>query len=163
MHLRTTRERLAATARVFALAGGVLLSLMAGLVVISIVGRVVFGQPVAGGFEIVAMGTAISVFLCLPYCHWQRGNVVVNLFFSDEEKRLTHRLDALAAAFYGAIAMAFAWRMSAGLVDAIRYQDISVIIGLPLWWAYPVAVASFLLLAASCAVTAISDFKVDSK
>jgi TRAP-type C4-dicarboxylate transport system permease small subunit len=163
MHLRTARERLAATARVFALAGGALLSLMAALVVVSIVGRVVFGRPVAGGFEIVAMGTAISAFLCLPYCHWQRGNVVVNLFFSDAAKRLTHWLDAVAATFYGAIAMAFAWRMSAGLVDAIHYQDISVIIGLPLWWAYPPAIASFLLLAASCAATAFGDFKVSSK
>jgi len=163
MHLHATCKRLESTARIFALVGGVLLCLMAALVAASIVGRVVFGRPVAGSFEIVAMGTAISVFLCLPYCHWQRGNVVVNLFFSDTEKRLTHWLDALAAAFYGAIATAFAWRMGAGLVDAIRYQDISVIIGLPLWWAYPVAVASFLLLAASCAVTAISDFKVDSK
>lgn len=161
MYLRAIPERLKATARVFALAGGVLLSLMAGLVVASIVGRAVFGRPVVGAFEIVAMGTAISVFLCLPYCHWQRGNVVVNLFFSDAENRSTRWLDALAAVCYGAIALAFAWRMLAGLVDSIRYQDISVIIGLPLWPAYPVAVASFLLLAASCAVTAWADIKGD--
>ncbi len=163
MHLYVIHRRLEAIARIFALVGGVLLCLLAALVVTSIVGRVVFGRPIAGSFEIVAMGAAISVFLCLPYCHWQRGNVVVKLFFSDVEKRLTHWLDALASAFYGAIAIAFAWRMSAGLVDAIEYQDISVIIGLPLWFAYPVAIGSFLLLAASCAATAIGGFKVDSE
>jgi len=162
MHVQAKRGRLETVARIFALAGGMLLSVLAGLVVASIVGRVVFGRPVAGGFEIVAMSTAISVFLCLPYCHWQRGNVVVNLFFSDAGKRLTHWLDAVAASLYGAIAMAFAWRMGLGLADAIHYQDISVIIGLPLWWAYPPAIASFLLLAASCAATACSDLKANS-
>lgn len=141
----------------FALSGGVVLCLMAGLVVSSIVGRVLFGRPVPGDFEIVAMGTAVSVFLCLPYCHMQRGNVVVNLFFSDSGRRLIPWLDALAALCYGLIALVFAWRMTAGLVDAIHYQDISVIVGLPLWWAYPPAVASFLLLAACCVATALSD------
>lgn len=156
------QNRLEKLARIFALGGGVLLCLMAVLVVSSIVGRVLFGRPVAGDFEIVAMVTAVSVFLCLPYCHLQRGNVVVNLFFSDSGRRLIPWLDALAAIFYGLVALVFAWRMTAGLLDALHYQDISVIIGLPLWWAYPPAVASFLLLAACCAATAFSDLKAGS-
>ena len=140
-----------------------LLAMTAGLVVVSIIGRVVLGRPVAGDFEIVAICTAICIFLCLPYCQLQRGNVVVNLFFRDEDRRVTRSLDALAACVYALIAMVFAWRMGLGLLDAVRDGDISMIIGIPLWWAYPPAIASFVLLAVSCVTTAIGDLKDDSR
>lgn len=136
-----------------------LLALTAGLVVVSIIGRVVLGRPVAGDFEIVAICTAICIFLCLPYCQLQRGNVVVNLFFRDQDRRVTRTLDALAAFVYALIALVFAWRMVFGLLDAVRDGDISMIIGIPLWWAYPPAIASFLLLAASCVTTAIGELE----
>jgi TRAP-type C4-dicarboxylate transport system permease small subunit len=154
--IQTWLERLG---RVFALCGGGLFCGMALIVLVSIVGRVVFGRPVAGDFEIVALCTAVSIFLCLPYCHLQRGNVVVDLLLRASERRLRRWLDAVAAIFYAGIAAIFAWRMSAGLVDAIRYEDVSIIIGLPLWWAYPPAIASFLLLAVSCIATAVNDLK----
>jgi protein-S-isoprenylcysteine O-methyltransferase Ste14 len=47
--------------------------------------------------------------------------------------------------------------MAAGMVDAAVLGNISVMLGLPLWWAYPFAVASFLLLAAVCALAAGHD------
>lgn len=153
------QSRLERLARLFALGGGGLICGMALLVLVSIVGRVVLGRPVAGDFEIVALGTAVSVFLCLPYCHLQRGNVVVDLLLRTSERRLRRWLDAVSAVFYAGIAATFAWRMSAGVVDAIRYEDVSIIIGLPLWWAYPPAIASLLLLAVSCIATAVKDLQ----
>jgi hypothetical protein len=41
-----------------------------------------------------------------------------------------------------------------GLADTFSYGDISMIVGLSLWWAYPIAVASFALLTASALYTA---------
>jgi len=163
VRLRKLRHRIQAIARGFALCGCTLLCAMAILVVASILGRVIVGRPIAGDFEIVAMCTAICAFLCLPYCHLQRGNIVVTVFVPHAGSRLANWLDAVASVVYGLIALVFAWRMSAGLVDAVRYRDMSVIIGLPLWWAYPPAVLSFLLLAASCATTAISDLREESE
>ena len=52
---------------VFAIAGGTTLIILITLVVTSIIGRAIFSRPVPGDFEIVAVGTAISVFLFLPY------------------------------------------------------------------------------------------------
>lgn len=142
------------TARWFALAGGGLLAAIATLVVISVLGRVLIGRPVPGDFEIVATGTAISVFLCLPWCQLQRGNLIVDLFLARISSRVVAWLDLLAATLLGLLAVLFAWRMALGLRDAIAYEDVSVILGFPLWWAYPFAVSSFLLLACACAVTA---------
>ena len=60
-------------AMVFVLTGGGILLAMSLLVVVSILGRWLFSRPVPGDFEIVAMGTAISAFLTLPYCHLKRS------------------------------------------------------------------------------------------
>lgn len=146
-------------ARGFALAGGLLLCMLSALVVASIIGRVLFGLPVPGEFELVAMGTAAVIFLCLPYCQLQRGNVTVDLFRSRKSSRLRCALDVMASGLFLLLALLFAWRMSVGLVDAIQYRNLSVILGIPLWLVYPAAVASFLLLAASCLVTAFEELK----
>ena len=144
-------------AQLFALAGGLLLCGLAALVVASILGRIFLARPVPGDFELVALGTAISIFLCLPYCQLQRGNVTVDLFLSGASSGLRQILDGIAALLFAVLAILFAWRMGLGLVDAVRYQDVSVILGVPLWWAYPPAVMSFALLAVCCLITASDD------
>ena len=73
--------------------------------------------------------------------------------------RLRRALDVMAAGLFSLLAFLFAWRMGAGLADAIHYRNVSVILGVPLWWAYPPAIASFLLLAVSCLVTAMEDIR----
>ncbi len=146
-------------ARWFALLGGGVLTALVLLVVVSVVGRVVLGRPVPGDFEIVATGTAVAVFLCLPYCQLQRGNLLVDLFLSRWSPRVVAWLDALSAGLLACLGLLFAWRMSLGLRDAFVYEDISIILGYPLWWAYPFAIASFLLLACACVVTAQDDLQ----
>lgn len=148
-------------AKAFAVVAGLLLCGLSAIVIVSIAGRAIMGQPIPGDVEIVAIGTAIAVFLCLPYCQLQRGNVSVDVFFSDASNGVRRALDFVGALMFLLLALLFAWRMSIGLVNAFRYADSSVILGIPLWWAYPPAIASFLLLAASCWVTAIQDLRRD--
>ena len=144
-------------ARNCALLAGLLLCLLALLVVVSVIGRTLLRRPVPGDFELVEMGTAIVLFLCLPYCQLERGNLLVDFFLSGASLKIKAALDACAAALAGLLALLFAWRMTVGMIDAIAYADISMILGLPLWWAYPFAVGSFLLLAAACVVTLVQD------
>lgn len=146
-------------AKIFAVAGGLLLCAISGLVVLSTIGNAIFGRPVPGEFELVAMGTAVMIFLCLPYCQLQRGNIAVDLFLSGASLRLRRALDVMAAGLFSLLAFLFVWRMGAGLADAIHYRNVSVILGVPLWWVYPPAIASFLLLAVSCLVTAMEDIR----
>lgn len=146
-------------ASLFAIMGGALLCLLAALTVLSILGRNLLSLPIPGDFEIVAMGTAICVMLCLPWCQLQRGQIKVDLFLDRAPARLTGLLDAIGSLLCALIAALFAWRMTLGFIDAVRDRDVTVILGLPLWWSYPFAVASFALLAACCIHTAWSELR----
>jgi TRAP-type C4-dicarboxylate transport system permease small subunit len=138
-------------AAAFAVAGGLLLVLTTLLVVTSITGRALFLRPVPGDFEIVGIATAISIFLFLPYCYLQGGHVTVDIFVKQMAPRVQRAMDVVAALVFGFITALFTWRMSLGLADTFRYQDLSMIVGAPLWWAYPFAVASFGLMTLSAA------------
>ena len=157
----TNRGILHRLASLFAVMGGVLLCLLAALTVLSIIGRNLLSMPIPGDFEIVAMGTAVCVMLCLPWCQLQRGQISVDLFLDRAPPRLTGALDAIGGLLCALIAAAFAWRMMLGFAEAVRDRDVTVILGLPLWWSYPLAVASFALLAACCLSTALSDMRAN--
>ena len=150
-HLGEQLHRLSAW---FAIAGGISLASMVTLVVFSIVGRASFSRPIPGDFEIVALGTAVAVFLFLPYCYLQRGNVAVDIFISRMPPHVQRAMDVLAALLFGGIAALFAWRTVYGLADTVANRDISMILGFPVWVVYPFGVASFALLAVSCFYTA---------
>jgi len=134
----------------FANVGGVLMFLMTVLVVVSILGRAFFARPVPGDFEIVGLGSAISIFLFLPHCYLQRGNVTVDIFITHMPRTVQVAMDMFAALLFGVLAALFVWRMIFGFVDTVHYWDISMILGVPLWLAYPFAILSFSLLAVSC-------------
>jgi len=139
----------------FAVAGGLILVSMTMLVVFSVIGRAAFLLPVPGDFEIVGIGTGIAIFLFLPYCYLQRGNVAIDIFVSHTSPSVQRGMDAFASLVCAVIAALFTWRMLFGLVDTFQYRDISMIVGVPLWWAYPFAVASFALLSFSAFYTAL--------
>ncbi len=153
--MKALGERLHKLSAIFAVAGGLVLIFLVTLVVASILGRAMFSRPVPGDFEIVALGTAIAVFLFLPYCYLQRGNVAVDIFISNMPPSVQRVMDVMAALLFGIIAGLFAWRTVYGFVDTFGNRDISMILGFPLWLAYPFGIASFALLAVSCFYTAI--------
>ena len=142
----------------FVVLGGIIMSCLTVMVVASVVGRALISMPVYGDFEMVAMGTAISVFLFLPYCHLQKGNVICDLFLSWAPKKFQVFCDVVSAVILGAIAGAISWRMVLGGRDLFGYGETSIILGIPTWWAFPFAVASMALLALCCAYTAVRDF-----
>ena len=64
------------TARWLAIAGGLLLCLLAALVTLSVTGRSAFSMPVPGDFELVAIGTGTRGFrlsALVPVESWQRA------------------------------------------------------------------------------------------
>lgn len=139
----------------FALAGGLVLTLIVLLVVTSVLGRALFAMPVPGDFEIVAIGTGVAIFLFLPLTYVERGNVTVDILADHLPAGAKHVLDVVAALVFAFISAVLTWRMSLGLADTFSYHDITMIVGLPLWWAYPFAVASFGLLTLAAGFSAI--------
>lgn len=151
--------RLDAIASAFAVLGGFVLCGLIVLVVVSVLGRALFARPVPGDFEIVGFGISIAIFLFLPYCYLKRGNVTVDVLLGHTPPGLERLLDGLAGVVSAAVALLFAWRLALGLADVFSYGDISMIVGIPLWWAYPFGIASFALLAAVAIHTALYGFE----
>jgi TRAP-type C4-dicarboxylate transport system permease small subunit len=82
--------------KVLAYVGGFILTAMAVLTVVSIIGRALlaFGLgPLKGDYELVANGCALAVFCFLPYCQLNRGHVTVDI--------LTSQFSARIQAFFG--------------------------------------------------------------
>ncbi len=128
------------------------------MTVVSVTGRALFSAPIYGDFELIEIGTAVAMFLFLPYCHLMRGNVVVDLFLSWAPKRVQILCDALSGLLLAAIAGGFGWRMVLGSMDMNRYNDVSYILALPTWPGYAMAAAALFLLAVTSVYTAVRDF-----
>jgi TRAP-type C4-dicarboxylate transport system permease small subunit len=141
----------------FVLIGGAIMAAVTVMTVTSILGRWLFLSPIYGDFELAAIGTAISVFLFLPYCHLLRGNVVVDLFLAWAPERVQILFDAVGSAMLGVIGGVLAWRMALGGADMFRYGEVSIIVGFPIWIPFPFAVAAGALLALCCLYTTVRD------
>ena len=137
-----------------AVAGGLVLMALIVMTCLSIVGRVIFSAPVPGDFELVEVGCAVAVFAFLPYCQITGGNVVVDFFTARAKPRTRAALELVGNLALTAIAGLIAWRAAFGLLDLKRYQETTMVLGLPLWWGFVPVVFSAALLTLVAAYTA---------
>lgn len=146
----TIGRALERASRGLALAGGGVLLAVCGVTVASVVGRTLFGVPVLGDFELVEIGVAVAVFAFMPYCQLVRGNVAVDLIARGLGPRARARLDAGHDLVFAAIAALLAWRLALGGSELRAWGESSMILGVPLWWAFVPIVISVALLVAVC-------------
>ncbi len=126
--------------RILAVAGGVLLSLLALMTTVSVIGRDLFSSPVPGDFEIVGIGTGLAVFAFLPWCQLMRGNVIVDFFMVRAPVRAKAFFDTIGGIVYLAIALLLTWRMVYGGIDMYQYSEKSMTINFPRWTTFPPSV-----------------------
>ncbi|MBO6784148.1 MAG: TRAP transporter small permease [Alphaproteobacteria bacterium] len=134
-------------AKWLAVFGGVVLSAMAVLTTVSVIGRSAFLSPIPGDFEIVAIGTGVAVFAFLPWCQMVRGNVIVDFFMSATPPRARIFADIVGGLVYLAIAVILTWRMIFGGIDMYNYNELSMTINFPRWTTFPVSIALLAFLA----------------
>lgn len=135
--------------RWFALAGGTVLLVITSMSVFSVFSRWLTGKPILGDFELVQMGCAVAVAAFLPYCQMRRGHVLVDFFTTGLSPRTRAVLDGLGALLLAACAALLAWRMGLGTVSLKDSGESSMLLGVPIWYAYLLMVPSFVLLAAA--------------
>lgn len=132
--------------RIFAVSGGFILVALIAVTVASVIGREVFSTPIPGDFELVEIGCAVAVFAFLPYCQMIRGNVIVDFFTRGASLALRRYLDALGALGLFLIAALLTWRLLLGAADMARVGEETMLLAIPLWWAFvPIVVSSALL------------------
>jgi TRAP-type C4-dicarboxylate transport system permease small subunit len=131
----------------WALLGGLLLLAIALMTSYSAAAGWLFGKPLPGDVELVEMFTAISVFMMLPYCQLTGANVTADIFTAHAGKRTVAVLELVAALVALAFSLLLLWRMYEGLLDYRKYVETTTILKIPIWVAYPWALASLALLA----------------
>ena len=126
-------------ARWLAIVGGLVLSALVVLTVTSVTGRALifagFG-PVPGDFELVEVCTAFAVFAFLPWCHFRRGHVTVDIFVSWLPTRHLALLSLVGNGLLSIVAGLILWRLILGTIDKQGYHETTFILQFPLWWAY---------------------------
>ncbi|MBP6901118.1 MAG: TRAP transporter small permease [Burkholderiaceae bacterium] len=132
----------------FALAGGLAASALALLTVVSIVGRAGWSTPIQGDVEMMQMGIALSISLSLPWCQLHGSNIIVDFFTQNLGQRSNRRLDGIGALMLALMCALLAWRTGAGAIAVQAADEQTMIIGLPMWWAYA-------MLAPGLALTAL--------
>lgn len=149
---------IAAACRALALAGGALFSAITLMSAASIAGRLA-GRPIQGDFELVQLGCAVAIAFCLPYCQLQRGHIIVDFFTTRAGARTRHTLDALGALLLALVMALAAWRTGAGAVAMKASNESSMIMGLPVWYAYALMTPALALTALVALDTARRDWK----
>jgi TRAP-type C4-dicarboxylate transport system permease small subunit len=117
------------------------------MTVFSVFSRALWSKPIPGDVEIMQMGIALAISLCLPWCQWQRANILVDFFTQKTGERQRHQLDSLGSVLLVAMYVLLAWRTGAGAFAVREAAETSMIISLPMWWAYA-ALAPGLAIAA---------------
>ena len=139
-------ERLA---QALAVVGGLSLTGVALMSLYSVVMRNLFGAPIVGDFELAQMGCAVSVAAFLPFTQLRNGNILVDFFTQKASARTRARLDGLGAAVVGVVLGLLAWRTGVGGLDALRNDETTMIMGLPVWWGYAAMAASIAVASAA--------------
>jgi len=142
---------LTSASRWFALVGSFIAMLVAGMSVYSIIGRAFLSKPLFGDVELTQLGIAASISLCLPWCQLHRGNILVDFFTQSTSVRTRQILDSAGALLLAAMCVLLAWRTTMGAIAVREVSETSMILGLPMWWAY-VSLAPGLLLSALVAL-----------
>jgi TRAP-type C4-dicarboxylate transport system permease small subunit len=138
-------------ARAFALAGGVVLFGLTLLSTVSILGRWLFAQPIPGDYEIAQLATAVAVSAFLPWCALRGGHVLVDFLTNGAPARVRNALDALGSLTIAAIGLLLGWRLTAGMIGLREAGETTMVLGIPIWYAYAPMIPSFLLLGAVAA------------
>ncbi|WP_457353637.1 TRAP transporter small permease [Roseateles sp. P5_D6] len=145
-------EKLAA---VFALLGGVCALLVAGMTLWSVIGRNLFASPVRGDVELSQIGIALAIALCLPWCQLRRGNIIVDFFTQAAPERVNGALDRFGALLLAVMLGLLAWRTGMGAAAVDEAGEQTMILGLPMWWAYAILAPGLALTAVIAVVQAV--------
>ena len=120
----------------FALAGGAAASGLALLTVVSIAKRATVSRPIPGDVDVMQMGIALCISLFLPWCQLQRGNIIVDFFTDKLPQRPRRALDGIGSVLLAVMCVLLSLRTGAGAVAVHGAGETTMIIGLPMWWAY---------------------------
>ena len=130
-----------------AVVAGALLTLITLLTCANLIGRNWVGITLAGDFELTAVAAGAAIALFLPWCQYQRGNIIVDFFTSNNSAHNNARLDRLGALLLALVMALMAWRTALGGVNAYSTNSGTMMLGFPEWVVYALIVPPLALTA----------------
>jgi len=127
---------LAPVCRLFAVIGAAVALITGLLTTLSVIMRAGWSQPIPGDVEMTQMGIAFAISLCLPFCQLQRANIIVDFFTQSTSTKTRQSLDAMGNLLLIVLYWLLAWRTSVGALSVREAGETTMIISLPMWWAY---------------------------
>lgn len=152
-------------ARLFALLGGGVLSLLIILTCASVLGRSInsilhsdtlqdlmpgFASfvlalgvgPINGDFEIVEAGMAFAIFAFLPLCQLHVGHASVDIFTSFLPGSVNRALRAVIEIAFAVTMVVIAVQLSSGMLSKLNSGQTTLLLQFPVWWSYALSVAA---------------------
>ena len=154
-----------ALARLMAVIGGAVLTLVVAITCVSVSGRVLntalhgdLAQavmpgladwllglgvgPLTGDFELVEAGVAFAIFAFLPLCQITGGHATVDVFSSMMPRRVNRAVQLVVDWVFAAVLVLIAWQLYQGLLDKLRYNETTFMLQFPVWWSYAASLAA---------------------
>lgn len=120
----------------FAIVGSAVAMLTGLMTVASVIGRAAMSAPIQGDVELTQFGIGLAISLGLPWCQLRGANIIVDFFTQNASPRSTRMLDGIGALLIAAMCGVLAWRTGVGAVSVKEAGEQSMILSLPMWWAY---------------------------
>lgn len=117
----------------------------------SVVARALWSSPIPGDVELTQVGIALAISLCLPVCQLRKANILVDFFTQSAPARARNWLDGIGCWCLVAMYSVLAWRTAIGALAVRAAGETTMILSVPMWWAYA-SLAPGLALAALIAL-----------
>ena len=156
-------------ARLMAICGGLVLTVLIVLICISVIGRSFNGLlhgwigaampsvsawaldlgvgPINGDFELVEAGVAFAIFAFLPLCQISAGHASVDIFTAKLPTRINRVLQLAIEVIFAVVLIAIAYQLYNGMLSKQRYGDTTFLLQFPIWWAYAASLSGSILTA----------------
>jgi TRAP-type C4-dicarboxylate transport system permease small subunit len=145
-------------AKLCAILAGVLLTVVTLMTCGSLIGRNLFGATIVGDFELSGAAAGAAIALFMPWCQFQRGNIIVDFFTAKASARTTDALDRFGALLLALTMALLTWRTTIGGINAWKSGSGTMLIGFPEWLIYVCLVPPLALTAAIAFVQAWRGF-----
>jgi len=141
-------------ARLCALAGGALLTVITFMVCASLIGRNTSGWTLVGDFELTASAAGAAIALFMPLAQIRGNHIIVDFFTLKAPAEAKVVMDRIGALLLGVVMALMAWRSTLGGLSAWEAGSGSMMLGFPEWIVYCGIVPPLALSAAIALVQA---------
>ncbi len=148
-------------AKLCAILAGLLLIFITLMTVVSVVGRDTIGKTIVGDFELSGAAAGAAIALFMPWCQYQRGNIMVDFFTAKVSSAVQNTMDRFGALVLAGVMLLMTWRTTLGGMNAWNTQSGTMMLGFPEWVVYVAMVPPLALAALIALHQTVFGFKTD--